>query len=276
MAMTSIVIFKTTNYNRFKTLMGNRVVTQQRVEKIKSSISKVGYIINPIIVNEKMEVIDGQGRLQALKEMGLPVYYLVQQGIGVKECIAMNINQTDWTTLDYIKSYTDRGVEDYVKLTELISRFGWFILTKTLITIAANKVNVGIKYIKDGAFKFTCPDHIANQECAYLMRLKPIRKYIGGNLDNFMSCMLFCFRNPEIDGERMMKKLLQYPQRIGSFTTISECLGQIEPIYNDRISRGQKRYFKPLYEEYVNSYLEDNPGLIKSRKCNPTYRANRK
>ena len=60
-------IFRTNKYEIFKQLKGNREVSPKRISKIINSIKEVGYIINPIIVNEKMEVIDGQGRLEALR-----------------------------------------------------------------------------------------------------------------------------------------------------------------------------------------------------------------
>ena len=66
------LVRQTNNYMKFQILKGNRNVSQSRVNKIIASINRVGYITNPIIVNEHMEVIDGQGRLEALKTLQLP------------------------------------------------------------------------------------------------------------------------------------------------------------------------------------------------------------
>ena len=60
-------IYETTSYSQFKTMEGNRAVKDGRVNKIVESINKIGYVLSPILVNEKMEVIDGQGRLSALE-----------------------------------------------------------------------------------------------------------------------------------------------------------------------------------------------------------------
>ena len=60
-------ILRTNKYEIFKELKGNREISPLRITKIINSIKNVGYIINPIIVNEKMEIIDGQGRLEALR-----------------------------------------------------------------------------------------------------------------------------------------------------------------------------------------------------------------
>lgn len=58
-------VYETTNYSKFKKMLDNREVSPNRVQKIVKSIDQVGYVMSPIIVNEKMEVIDGQGRLAA-------------------------------------------------------------------------------------------------------------------------------------------------------------------------------------------------------------------
>ena len=77
---------RTTDYSLFKRLEGNRNVLEIRVKRITASIKKVGWIQNPVIVNEKMEVIEGQGRLEALKRLGMPVDYIIVPGIGLDEC----------------------------------------------------------------------------------------------------------------------------------------------------------------------------------------------
>ena len=67
-------VYETKNYDMFKKLLGNRDVTQQRIEKIKYSIQNVGYVLNPCVINGKNEVIDGQGRIAALRDLDLPVH----------------------------------------------------------------------------------------------------------------------------------------------------------------------------------------------------------
>ena len=71
-------IYITKDYSIFKKLTGNRSTELERITKICDSIREVGYITSPILVNENMEVIDGQGRLEAFKELGIPVEYIIE------------------------------------------------------------------------------------------------------------------------------------------------------------------------------------------------------
>lgn len=65
--------YRTDNYAKFKRLDGNRGVQLMRVKKVMDSVKANGYIYSPLIVNERYEVVDGQARLEAFKQLGIPV-----------------------------------------------------------------------------------------------------------------------------------------------------------------------------------------------------------
>ena len=72
-------VYSTEDYSVFQKLNGNRDVLESRKNKIMESILERGWIRNPIVVNQKFEVIDGQGRLEALQELKMPVEYVIFQ-----------------------------------------------------------------------------------------------------------------------------------------------------------------------------------------------------
>lgn len=120
---SEITIYETNDYDSFKRLEGNRDVKCEK--KIIKSIESVGYIPNPIMVNENMEVIDGQNRLGALKELGMPVQYYIVKGATIETAIALNLGRSNWSTIDYVNSYAEQGVETYVYFRELMERSGY-------------------------------------------------------------------------------------------------------------------------------------------------------
>ena len=76
--------------------------------------------MNPIIVNERLEVIDGQNRLSALKDLGLPVHYYVVRGATIETARSLNLGRSNWKPLDYCKSYAESGVRSYQLLLDLM------------------------------------------------------------------------------------------------------------------------------------------------------------
>ena len=138
----NIKVFETKNYGMFKRLEGNRDLTS--VNKIIDSINSVGYILNPIIVNEKMEVIDGQNRVEALRKLGLPVHYYMVKGATVRTARSLNLGRSNWKPLDYVKSYAESGNESYQLLlkfmdeTKLPLQIAHAIIKKRIINGGGN------------------------------------------------------------------------------------------------------------------------------------------
>ena len=115
-----IRVYETKKYGIFKKLEGNR--DTYGVNKIIKSIESVGYIPSPICVNDKMEVIDGQNRLEALKALNMPVHYYIVRDIGIEEARQMNIGRRNWTLPDYFKSFVANGEPDYIYFMDMLDR----------------------------------------------------------------------------------------------------------------------------------------------------------
>src|ERR1035438_3196611 len=105
---------KSTNYSNFKMVDNNRNINNGLVERLTHSIEKLGYIeARPILVNDNMEIIDGQHRFLACKKLGLPIVYAQYNGEATDEDIIVELNTTQliWRLADYIHHYAVKGVK---------------------------------------------------------------------------------------------------------------------------------------------------------------------
>ena len=93
-------VFETKDYNMFSFISNNRSVSKGHINKIIQSMKK-RRLISPILVNEKGQIIDGQHRFLAQKELGLPIPYIEQEGYGEKETQILNTNTKNWSLLDW-------------------------------------------------------------------------------------------------------------------------------------------------------------------------------
>lgn len=222
----------TKNYKQFKKLIGNRKVDEKRIEKIMKSIRKVGYITSPIIVNEKMEVIDGQGRLEALERLDLPVEYIVQNGIGIDECISMNIHQTNWTTMDYIMSFASRGDEDYIRFLELKKGYpeaSIHVLGTALFGIGklhAQSVSNGNLIITEEQYSR------AKERLNYAKEFIPYIRQSGYPVDILTQSIIFTSMIDGVDKNRFFEKMKNESRLLKPFHTLYECMQSIEELYN--------------------------------------------
>lgn len=98
-------IFETTNYEMFKFLDQNR--QPQNRPMLTDSIKKHGLLM-PIDVNEKMQIIDGQHRFLACKQLGLPVQYRVVY-YDTKLLFEVNNLQQKWGVADWLNAARHSG-----------------------------------------------------------------------------------------------------------------------------------------------------------------------
>ena len=63
------------NHTKFTLLDNNRDIDIRHVAALMASMKKHGQLM-PIIVNENLEVIEGQHRLKACTELDIPVAYI--------------------------------------------------------------------------------------------------------------------------------------------------------------------------------------------------------
>lgn len=270
MSMDRIIanVYETQNYDMFKKLLGNRDVTEARIAKIKDSINNVGYVLNPCVINGKNEVIDGQGRIEALKRLNLPVHYVIDKNAGLEQCVQLNINGTKWTANDYIVSYVHQGNTNYINLKKLIDDFPGISIN--VISYAVNgRINSGTtknklikrNYIINGNFSCTEQQmYSAMDKLRYIKPFVPIAKNVNGNSDMFLKAILFIAFDCNARTDRLYKKVFELQQEIIPFTTMRNALKSISLVYNHSI-KGKKYDFE---YEYVR-HCEDVSNAYKKR-----------
>jgi hypothetical protein len=99
-------IYKTKDYDKFIIDVNlNRNVNIPNVKKIKNSIKDYGDhgVVFPIVVDDKMRIIDGQHRFTARKELGLTIYYIQDLELDINKLGGINDAVKKWIGDDYEK-----------------------------------------------------------------------------------------------------------------------------------------------------------------------------
>lgn len=237
-------VYTTTDYSKFKRLIGNRDIPEHRISKIIDSIQKIGWVHNPIVVNEKMEVVDGQGRLTALQRLKMPVEYIIAPGASTKECVYMNMNMVNWKLPDFIKSYAEQGDENYQRLLTLMEKYVSGNLD--IISTAVYRVSrAKHRDIKEGILQLTEEQYEA--AIPRLEFIEPLLKNIDerklpGSLITLMQTLIYYFDYDEVDVKRLRYSVEKYIYNATPWVSNTDCEKEVETIYNysmrieDRIS----------------------------------------
>lgn len=159
----------TNNYEMFKFRRENRELNYNKVANLKSILLEDGRQIMPIICNTEMEIIDGQHRFQALKELNWDVMYYVDEAVTVKDLVSINNTQKNWSLMDYIHYYASLGNESYIKLEELCKEYSDIPL-KAIIPSLNEGTFIHERNIKNGNVKFTNIDFQNGEEALKFVR----------------------------------------------------------------------------------------------------------
>ena len=91
------------DFSKFKILARNRDTSKSQVNKLIGSLQEPRGQVEPITINEKWEVINGQHRLEAAEDGGLDhVIVIMSYGATIEDVIVMNTTQKKWNFWDFL------------------------------------------------------------------------------------------------------------------------------------------------------------------------------
>ena len=237
------VVFSTKDYGKFKTIGGNRIINEAHVRRLRKSFDEE-YLLSPILVNERFEIIDGQHRYCAAKASDLPVHYIVAEGYRLAQVQRLNTGTSNWGKKDYLNSYADLGVLAYVQMKAFMKAYPDFGLAsaESLLTQNSGGANNRNKEEtgngKSGVKNFQNGDlEIVDLEFAYeaaekIMMMKPY--YDGFTRTNFVRTISILMHKEEFDLEFFISKLEKNRGMLSHRNSIAEYTDVIEEIYNYR------------------------------------------
>ena len=247
---TNLTVQKTQNYDQFKFITANRSVKINNVKNLMRSMSEHGVLINPVIVNERLEVIDGQHRLKACEELGLDVYYIIVPNYNIKEVHALNLNQKNWSNQDYLEAYANDGNENYKRMFEFqqknkdfafnaIMQFitgvsGFHLKDAYYENSSTGKEKQGIGF-KEGRMIVTDEDIIKAQSLANkFMQLKNFTDLY--NNGTFVGSLIVTINGvKEFDFNLFLSKVERYRDKVYKCSNRSGYYQMIHNLYNYRL-----------------------------------------
>ena len=244
------IVYWTDDLSMFKILKGNREVKGPRKEALVKSIEKNGYIANPIIVNEKYEVIDGQGRLAACKEIGSPIAYTIVANIGIDECQVLNMYTVNWKTEDYIRCFAELGNENYIRLLRL-GNMGFTLRTVAFTSSLYGASYADIRTASSGKIRLSQETFEKTKKALeYLQTVKPFTSKVIGRKSDLEQAVVFAYFDESCDNARLSESLSKYYNIIPGITHFENALEEVAKVYNRNLKGKQRLYLKEDYDRY--------------------------
>lgn len=240
----------TDEYNIFTFADGNRSIKEPHVRRLIKSIQTVGLIPAPIIVNEKMEILDGQHRVEACMRLNEPVYYIVINGAGMKEATAMNANNKNWTSEDYLNYYASEGLADYVFVKRMFekTRIPLSILIRVLVNQTSSGGGSKTEDFFNGTYKIDGDFSSQQEVCEWLSEFKADVQKFRGRRHSMYFTLAWIKRNLQCDDARLKKVIHEMTYEDIGIADMKDVLRLIEARYNKGLSKQNRVYFTHEFE----------------------------
>jgi len=251
------VVYETKDYNQFKKIRGNRDVNLSHVEKLKKSIAEKKLDI-PILVNKSdYSVVDGQHRLEAHKQLGLPIKFILGSFDDPLDVARVNANQRSWNFDNYCDFHAKRGKQDYQICRHIADKYeinieAAVVMLSDLTYIYRNvsdDFKVGDFKIKPGCIEKA---HELGKKLLYT------RQYVQKTKRVFIAAFIMLNRHPDFKWERFKTALKVNGLQLAGANTKDAYIQWFEKIYNHNLASNRTKFKKLKLVEWVKdkSYLE--------------------
>lgn len=237
------VFYETKDYGIFRVICGNRLISMAgeiRKEMYKDLAQNGWKPYCPAITfpyQGGLGVIDAQHRIEMAKELGIPVFFRVIEGISLEEAENMMIELQrgkPWQFVDYVNMYSSNGKESYIYLQKFAKENNISIskASSMLYGQLPSSGNVS-EYIKNGTYKIKNINY-ANSVMDVFNLFKSFEE-VRNHSNLLTACAKLVFVK-EFDKKRLEKKLNANPHMVNNAHTNGDFLKLIEEIYNRKSS----------------------------------------
>jgi len=222
-------ILQTNNYKLFHRMRGNRDVSKSHVRKLIRSMEEK-YLPQPITVNERIEIVDGQHRFEAAKELQLPIYYQIVSGTDITDVQRLNNSSKNWAINDSLHMFCERNYVDYLTCNAFMNKYRLSLELSMCLLLNVTSANTPMRdNFKAGNFKVANLP-LAEKNAEKILKIKPY--YKGWARVSFARALMILFKNPEYDHAVLVKKLKYCSHLLQDKLNSSAYLANIEDIYN--------------------------------------------
>lgn len=259
-----IEILTTNKYELFVLHPCNRRIQPALVHKKVKMLKEHGWCRGmPMLCKKlpggKLEVLDGQHRLEAAKLLGIWVWYTIDN-----ECTLepkdFSPEQKPWVMMDYVDAYCSDGNKDYAELREFINTYGFpAAVSASLLAGGCGSGGSNINpRIKEGTFTVSDRD-FATRVAEIVLRIS--RVLPAAKTANAISCLarFVWVTNKGFKAAQLMDKCERNPAMLHVCGTLDQYSEMFEEVYNHQSRTGRL----PL------KFLADEAGRAKSAAPSP-------
>jgi hypothetical protein len=223
-------VFQTKDYDKFKFIKGNRPIIESHVKNLAKNMIENGWLTGSyIVINGKLEIIDGQNRLEAAKIAKIAVHYIIEKSANEDTVHGLNKNRKGWKIINHIQQFVDKNNRHYISLQEFMNTYPHFRPTEAMMFCKNKYVRISAEHFESG--QFTVNDmNKASKWAEKIIELKPYFKDYNKAL--FVRAIIISLSNEDFNLNEFVKKVKLRPLNMVSCGSVEQYIETIEKVYN--------------------------------------------
>jgi len=191
--------------------------------------------MRPIIVNSDYEILDGQHRLLAAKNLGVEIYYEIEEKLEHKDIILMNVAKS-WAVCDYMNYFVKNHYPEYLKLDQFIKERNLSLSIALNLTLGRKRSHYDDFKLGKYVFDDRCLENIDNawQTIRFIERINGARNSLYTKTARFWKALLILFSHSNFDFEQWTRNLGKHMSKVMIKATFEDYLKLFTEIYNHR------------------------------------------
>lgn len=250
-------IYETYDYDTFRFEVVNRNIDENQVDKLKKILKENGSFISPIVVAKDRTIIDGQHRYQALKEMEMPIRFILGEETGdlQQDIIKTNNMRKNWSFTDYLEAYAQMN-ENYRQALMIVEEFKDIASPSTLVKFIGANGTGKSEIFRKGALELMLGTNYLDTKVDELNELARYHHSInyGKRFTNkYIQIIKEMMKSPAFSWARMRQKL-----------TNKVLNNELLLAVNSAVGRGTKKYDEKALIDVID-YYNDGITVQKNR-----------
>ena len=219
-------IYSTKDYSRFSFLENNRIVKRSHVNEFKEEIKKNDRTMCfPIVVDPNLRIIDGQHRFHACMELGLPIYYVVDDDDDAEQAM-INCNKINkkWEMMDWLRYRANKNGGCYKQLLDFVQQTGTTISNAMVIypgkainaaTLRAGTTDFGVNEKAFDIVHFLQSEYVKELSLDMIAKTKDMQKEYKYRYMREVKQILAYAEKGLITDFEAVSLLIKLPEKIG-------------------------------------------------------------
>jgi len=232
---SSIKVYWTKEYSRFKYIKGNRPINQRKVKRIIDDIKKGVVFLKycPIVVNEEMEILDGQHRFHVSQKLKENVYYIIAKDFTIQEIAKINSKTEKWKNEDFLNCYIKQNNPHYKELRNFLFEYNLSIGLGVSVLFTGKFGGGGriLEAFREGQFEVK----YLKETKAFFEFAELFKDFNHYSTRPFLSALQTIYESGKCDHTRLVENFNKLIDTIERQTNPKQYLTELEKIYNHRL-----------------------------------------